>query len=111
MKTQEIQETQQTQVLTNLEKIEKAVNEFIEKNNVSPFIDIRVPENTEESNRIEIDMDEGFEKEMTEIIGEENLTEAFSEYFTKIIKDMLDAIEDGTAPDFITENMESTNEE
>ncbi len=77
--------------MTNIEIIEKAVQEYIEKNGVSPFLDIEMGE----ENEVKIDMDTAFEENVTKLIIENgsNIEEAMGEYFTSVIQEMIEKLD------------------
>jgi hypothetical protein len=73
--------------LTDLEKLEKLVNEYVEENGVAPFADIR----DKGEGELEIDMDTKFEEKLTSEV--QNISETLGLYFTKIIQEMIEAQE------------------
>ncbi len=77
--------------MTNIEIIEKAVQEYVEKNEVSPFLDIEMGE----ENEVKIDMDTAFEENVTKLIIENgsNIEEAMGEYFTSVIQEMIEKLD------------------
>jgi hypothetical protein len=101
--------TENTEVkeITNLERVELMVAEYIAANGASPFTDIQMNDN----GTIDVDMDERFEKALQETF-KDDLNESLGEYFTKIIKELIEAVENGeiTAEDFAeeTETTETT---
>jgi len=84
----------QKNTLTNLEIMENAVIEYINEKSVSPFIDISFSDTDtgDTEGQLNIDMDKDFEEKLNEEIVKNggNLEETLSEYFTKIIKEMME---------------------
>jgi hypothetical protein len=83
--------------LTELEKLEKIINKFIEVNERSPFIDIQFkePENPEESES-NTELDISMEKEFEEVIEKElkDSSETLGLYFTKVLTEMVESLKD-----------------
>ena len=71
---------------TDLEIMEDLVFEYIQENEVSPFVDIQSGEDT---NTLQIDMDKEFENNLEkEITG--SLEDVVGEFFTNLFKDIIE---------------------
>ncbi len=73
---------------TNLEILEEEIIKYVEQNEVFPFANIDI----KESGEIIVDVDKDFENKIKENITD--IEETFGEYFTKVIKEKLKAVED-----------------
>jgi uncharacterized membrane protein YheB (UPF0754 family) len=96
MKTQN-QKTEKA--LTDLEIMEKMVNEYVEKNEVSPFVDVKMGE---DEGTLTVDMDKKFEEELQEKI-EGSIEDVVGLYFTNLISEMVKSFE--------SEDLEETRKE
>ncbi len=73
---------------TNLEILEEEIIKYVEQNEVFPFANIDI----KESGEIIVDVDKDFENKIKENITD--IEETLGEYFTKVIKEKLKAVED-----------------
>jgi hypothetical protein len=89
-----------TRTPTPKEIVEAEVTKYIQENEVSPFVNIEMKE---ETNELNVDMDANFEALLTEQLGDD-LQQGMSDYFTDIIKDMIERMENGEDIDFVDED-------
>jgi len=75
--------------LTDVEIVEKLVREYVQENEVSPFVDIQM----EEEGKMNVDMDSGFEKNVKEQTS--NLEQALSDYFSNFFREFMEKIDEG----------------
>ena len=76
--------------LTDLEIIEKEIQEYVQKNEVSPFARVEIGE---DGVSLEVDMDQEFETKITKQV--EDINESLGEYFTNLLKEMVEKIDSG----------------
>jgi len=81
--------------MSEIKKLEGIINKYIEENNVSPFTDIKFV--NDETGEIEVEMDTKFEK----IIDEEfeNPSKVMGDYFTQVIKEIVETMEKEGKPE------------
>ena len=83
--------------LTPKEIVEAEVQKYIQENEISPFANIEMQEKTNELN---VDMDANFEAALKEQLGD-NLQQGMSDYFTGVIREMIEKMENGEDLDFV----------
>ena len=89
--------------MTPQEIVEQEVAIYIQENEVSPFANVEMGD----EGTLNVDMDQNFETKLQELLENEgtNIEVALGDYFTEIIKDMVEKIESGelTEDDFETQ--------